>query len=166
MPASPAPPTRSPKRKGAPEIIAHAEPQPVTELKPQTQADVANLLNTTLGDLLVAGLIKDPEDAGRIIASALSHIRRAARPRRRRKPTLIPVPIVGRLAKPRHRRTRRRRPPSNPIFEFERQVRWKEGNENNTKTFRVTEGDSVDLEKWPTKADPVYESKTQYRNLL
>lgn len=35
-----------------------------------------------------------------------------------------------------------------------------------TKIFRVTEGDSVDLEKWPTKVAPVYESKTQYRNLL
>jgi PPK2 family polyphosphate:nucleotide phosphotransferase len=32
--------------------------------------------------------------------------------------------------------------------------------------FRVTEGDEVDLEKWPTKVDPVYKSKDQYQTLL
>ena len=30
------------------------------------------MLNTSLGDLLVAGLVKDPEDAGRIIAAAIT----------------------------------------------------------------------------------------------
>ncbi len=35
-----------------------------------------------------------------------------------------------------------------------------------TKDFRVTEGDEVDLEKWPTKVDPVYKSKTRYKKLL
>jgi PPK2 family polyphosphate:nucleotide phosphotransferase len=30
----------------------------------------------------------------------------------------------------------------------------------------VQEGDDVDLEKWPTKVDPVYESKEQYQKLL
>jgi hypothetical protein len=44
----------------------------VTESKPEAKAYVANVLNTSLGDLLMAGLIKDPEDAGRIIAAALS----------------------------------------------------------------------------------------------
>jgi PPK2 family polyphosphate:nucleotide phosphotransferase len=34
------------------------------------------------------------------------------------------------------------------------------------KDFRVTEGDEVDLEKWPTKVDPVYKSKAQYRTVL
>ena len=28
-----------------------------------------------------------------------------------------------------------------------------------TKDFRVGEGDKVDLDKWPTKVDPVYKSK-------
>jgi PPK2 family polyphosphate:nucleotide phosphotransferase len=35
-----------------------------------------------------------------------------------------------------------------------------------TKDFRVREGDEVDLEKWPTKVDPVYKSKEQYQKLL
>ena len=35
-----------------------------------------------------------------------------------------------------------------------------------TKDFRVAEGDEVDLEKWPTKVDPVYKSKAQYKKLL
>ena len=30
------------------------------------------LLDTSLGDLLVAGLVKDPEDAGRMIAAAIT----------------------------------------------------------------------------------------------
>ena len=35
-----------------------------------------------------------------------------------------------------------------------------------TKNFRVSEGDKVDLDKWPTKVDPVYKSKGQYKKLL
>ncbi len=35
-----------------------------------------------------------------------------------------------------------------------------------TKDFRVAEGDKVDLAKWPTKVDPVYKSKSQYKKLL
>jgi len=35
-----------------------------------------------------------------------------------------------------------------------------------TKDFRVREGDEVHLEKWPTKVDPVYKSKDQYKSLL
>src|SRR6202451_2561988 len=34
------------------------------------------------------------------------------------------------------------------------------------KDFRVREGDEVDLKKWPTKVDPVYKSKKQYKKLL
>jgi PPK2 family polyphosphate:nucleotide phosphotransferase len=36
----------------------------------------------------------------------------------------------------------------------------------NTKDFRVGEGDKVDLDKWPTKVDPVYKSKGQDKELL
>jgi PPK2 family polyphosphate:nucleotide phosphotransferase len=36
----------------------------------------------------------------------------------------------------------------------------------NSKDFRVREGDDVDLEKWPTKVDPVYTSKEHYKKLL
>ena len=32
--------------------------------------------------------------------------------------------------------------------------------------FRVTEGEQVDLEKWPTNVDPVYKSKKEYKKLL
>ena len=55
-----------------PKPEAKDEPKPETEPKPEAKVDVATLLKTSLGDLLVAGLIKDPEDAGRIIAAALS----------------------------------------------------------------------------------------------
>ena len=36
----------------------------------------------------------------------------------------------------------------------------------NSKDFRVREGDEVSLKKWPTKVDPVYKSKEQYKKLL
>ena len=35
-----------------------------------------------------------------------------------------------------------------------------------SKDFRVGEGAKVDLAKWPTKVDPVYKSKEQYKSLL
>ncbi|MGA7675483.1 MAG: ADP-polyphosphate phosphotransferase [Rhizomicrobium sp.] len=35
-----------------------------------------------------------------------------------------------------------------------------------SKNFRVAEGDKVNLKKWPTKVDPVYKSKDQYKKLL
>jgi len=34
------------------------------------------------------------------------------------------------------------------------------------KDYRVAEGDDVDLDKWPTKINPVYASKGQYKTLL
>jgi PPK2 family polyphosphate:nucleotide phosphotransferase len=36
----------------------------------------------------------------------------------------------------------------------------------NSKDFRVREGADVDLKKWPTKVEPVYKSKEQYKKLL
>jgi PPK2 family polyphosphate:nucleotide phosphotransferase len=35
-----------------------------------------------------------------------------------------------------------------------------------SKDFRVGEGDEVNLEKWPTRVDPVYTSKEEYKKLL
>jgi len=35
-----------------------------------------------------------------------------------------------------------------------------------SKDFRVAAGHKVDLDKWPTKVDPVYKSKKQYKKLL
>ncbi len=52
------------------------EPQPVAEpesaAKPDPKTAIAALLDTTLGDVLLAGIAKDPGAAGRIIAEALS----------------------------------------------------------------------------------------------
>jgi H+-transporting ATPase len=61
-----------PKAKPKPEAKAAPKPDAKTEPKPDAITDSASLLNTTLGDLLVAGLVKDPEDAGRIIAAAIT----------------------------------------------------------------------------------------------
>jgi PPK2 family polyphosphate:nucleotide phosphotransferase len=36
----------------------------------------------------------------------------------------------------------------------------------NSKDFRVREGHEVDLKKWPTKVEPVYKSKEQYKKIL
>jgi H+-transporting ATPase len=65
-------PEPTPGAKSAPQFGAKIEAKPEVELKPDAKADLATLLNTSLGDLLVAGLVKDPEDAGRIIAAAVS----------------------------------------------------------------------------------------------
>jgi len=32
--------------------------------------------------------------------------------------------------------------------------------------FRVQQGNSVNLDKWPTAVEPIYESKKQYQKLL
>jgi H+-transporting ATPase len=60
------------KAAAQPEATAEPKPEANAEPKPQSNASTATLLNTSLGDLLVAGLIKDPEDAGRIIAAAIT----------------------------------------------------------------------------------------------
>jgi hypothetical protein len=52
------------------ETKTQAEPE--TEGEAPANAGVAALLNTSLGDLLVAGLVKDPADAGRLIAAAIT----------------------------------------------------------------------------------------------
>jgi PPK2 family polyphosphate:nucleotide phosphotransferase len=36
----------------------------------------------------------------------------------------------------------------------------------NSKDFRVLEGNEVNLQKWPTKVEPVYKSKEQYHKIL
>jgi len=62
-----------PDAKGAePLTETKATPQrkAKTEPKPHANAGAATPLNTSLGELLVAGLVKDPEDAGREIAAA------------------------------------------------------------------------------------------------
>ncbi len=62
-----------PEAKAEPEPD-DTEPTPEAKTKPQPESNaaVAALLNTSLGELLVAGIAKDPEDAGRIIAAAIT----------------------------------------------------------------------------------------------
>ena len=57
-------------RRPSPSLRVNATPEAGPQ--PQATADLATLLNTSLGDLLVAGLVNDPEDAGRMIAAAVS----------------------------------------------------------------------------------------------
>jgi H+-transporting ATPase len=63
-----------PEAKAQPKTEAKAAPQPEAkaEPKPETNSDVATLMNTTLGDVLLAGLAKDPESVGRIVAQAIN----------------------------------------------------------------------------------------------
>ena len=73
--AAPQPETEAepkPQAKAAPQTEAKGGPKPETEPKPEAKAGVVTLLDTSLGDLLVAGLVKDPEDAGRMIAAAIT----------------------------------------------------------------------------------------------
>ena len=69
-----------PEAKAAPEPGTKAEPMPGAKAEPmpgavpksEAQTGVETLLDMSVGDLLVAGLIKDPEDAGRMIAAAIT----------------------------------------------------------------------------------------------
>ena len=60
-----------PKPEAKPDREPAAEAQPEAEPKSEAKPDVAALLNTTFGEILVAGLVKDPEDAGRLIAQGI-----------------------------------------------------------------------------------------------
>ena len=63
-----------PEAKTVPQSDAKpaSKPEAKAEPKPDVKAGVAAALNMSLGDLLVAGLVEDPEDAGRIIAAAIA----------------------------------------------------------------------------------------------
>ena len=63
-----------PEAKAVPKSDAKAAPKPGGKLEPKSRSDTggAALLNTSLGDLLVAGLVKDSEDAGRVTAAAIA----------------------------------------------------------------------------------------------
>jgi hypothetical protein len=49
-----------------------SKPEAKAEPKPEANTDVSTLMNTTLGDVLLAGLAKDPESVGRIVAAAVT----------------------------------------------------------------------------------------------
>ncbi len=61
--------------KAAPQPDAKAAPPAQGKVgpEPDDNTDVAKLMNTTLGDMLLAGVLKDPLGAGRIIAEAITH---------------------------------------------------------------------------------------------
>jgi hypothetical protein len=61
-----------PETKATPKPEAKAEPKPEAKAEPEANTDVATLMNTTLGDVLLAGLAKDPESVGRIVAAAIT----------------------------------------------------------------------------------------------
>ena len=49
-----------------------AQPEAKAEPKPAAAPEPTSVLDKTLGEILLAGLAKDPEDAGRVIAAALT----------------------------------------------------------------------------------------------
>jgi hypothetical protein len=61
-----------PEAKATPKPEAKAEPKPKAKAEPEANTNVATLMNTTLGDVLLAGLAKDPESVGRIVAAAIT----------------------------------------------------------------------------------------------
>jgi H+-transporting ATPase len=79
-----------PGAKAAPKLAANAEPPPEikadveTEAKPvpmpEDKAGIEALLNKTLADVLLAGVLKHPEDAGHIIAAAIAEAEGASGP--------------------------------------------------------------------------------------
>lgn len=62
----------NPEAKTDPTREGESEPKPEAAPMPQTDSGAVKLLNTSLGDLLVAGIVKDPENAGRMIAAAIT----------------------------------------------------------------------------------------------
>ena len=64
--AAPAEADAKDKPQPKPTVESEADP------KPDDRPDIATLLETTLGDVLLAGIINNPGAAGRIIAEALS----------------------------------------------------------------------------------------------
>ena len=60
------------KAEPKPEAKAAAQPEAKAEPKPEANTDVATLMNTTLGDVLLASLAEDPESVGRIVAQAIN----------------------------------------------------------------------------------------------
>jgi H+-transporting ATPase len=82
------------KRDSEPEAKAAPEPQAKAEPKPVAKLDSTSVLDKTLGEILLAGMAKDPEDAGRIIAAAIApagaSIAAAEAPETKRRPDADP----------------------------------------------------------------------------
>jgi H+-transporting ATPase len=78
------PPQHEPSAVAAPDAQPKTQPEPEAKDMPDTEtkpaASVDTLVNTTLGELLVAGALRHPEDAGHIIADAITAAVGAANP--------------------------------------------------------------------------------------
>jgi H+-transporting ATPase len=61
-----------PDAKADPDARAEPKPEAKAEPKPDAKPSVTSVFDKTLGEVLLAGMAKDPEDAGRIIAAALT----------------------------------------------------------------------------------------------
>jgi hypothetical protein len=92
--------TPKPETKAEPQPEAKAEPEAKTESMSQAKINVTTLLNTSLGDLLVAGLVKDPEDAGRIIAAAITQAGASIAPAKAHEADVERQPIADAEPKP------------------------------------------------------------------
>jgi len=62
----------APEARPAAKSDAKAEPVATAEPNPADKTGAAKLLNMKFGEVLLAGLAKDPEDAGRLIAAAIA----------------------------------------------------------------------------------------------
>jgi H+-transporting ATPase len=54
-----------------PDAKSASEPRPKVAAEHDANSSIAGVLNMSLGDLLLAGIVKDPEDAGRILAAGI-----------------------------------------------------------------------------------------------
>jgi H+-transporting ATPase len=61
--------------KPGPTPKANVPPEPAAEPDHEINTGAQTLMNTTIGDILVAGILKDPKDAGRIIADGIAQTR-------------------------------------------------------------------------------------------
>jgi hypothetical protein len=57
-----------------PEARADPKPEAKAESKPDAKPDSTSVLDKTLGEVLLAGMAEDPEDAGRVIAAAIKSV--------------------------------------------------------------------------------------------
>jgi len=105
QPEAKAEPKPEAKADRKPEAKAAAQPEGKAEPKPEANTDIATLMNTTLGDVLLAGLAKDPESVGRIVAQAINRaetpIAAAKAPEADAKPDAKPEPQPDATAAPR-----------------------------------------------------------------
>ena len=123
-------------------------------------------MDTTLGELLVAGLLKDPEDAGRIIADAIVQAEAGigaetvtkAEPKPEAKIT-APSASTSRVpSEPADHVSATAAAQANRHEALGPRLRKGCKVKIHSKDFRVPEGEEVSLKKWPTDVEPLYKS--------